>query len=150
MKNLAFAALLILLAGCAHTYNMAGYNYNEQDYKYHKHTIFINLHWNITHPDNDTVVAEGFVEPFSVSDGLRAVRLSLVGLDDQGRVVNSSDGLPRDTYIESPFYPASPFKISLKRNGKERIFTIIGSYYHYELGTASRFERFDYIPITSR
>lgn len=149
MKIIALTAMLLLLAGCAHAYTATG-AYKGQDYQYHKHTIFIKVHWNFTHPDNETVLAEGFVEPFSPDDVIHTVRLSLVGLDSQGKVVNSSEGMPRDNYIESPFYPASPFRISMKLNGKEKIFTITGSYYHYELDKAGRIERFDNIPITSR
>ena len=149
MKKIALIAMLLLLAACAHAYDSAG-AYRVQDYQFHKHTIFLKVHWNFVHPDGETVVAEGIVEPFSPDDGLHSVRLDLVGLDSQGNVVNSSEGMPRDIYIESPLYPASPFRISMKLNGKEKIFTITGSYFHYELGKKTRFERIDYIPITSK
>ena len=149
MKKLAITAMLLLLAGCAHAYNMSA-SYKVQDYQFHKHTIYLKVHWNITKPDCDTVIAEGFVEPFNHDNGLRAVQLELVGLDGQGKVVNSSSGTTRDPYIEPTFYPASPFRISMKLNGKENVLTITGSYYHYEVGRRSRFERIDYIPISSR
>jgi len=149
MKKLAFAALLLLLASCAYGYDMLS-PYKVQDYQFHKHTIYIKVHWNIIKPDSDTVIADGFVEPFNHDEGLRAVQLELVGLDDQGKVVDSSGGTPRDPYIESPFYPASPFRIIMRLNGKEKALTITGSYYHYEIGKWGRFGRIDYIPITSR
>jgi len=150
MKKIAITLMLLLLAACAYAYDLPGASYKVQDYQWHKNTLFIKVHWNFTHPDNDTIVAEGFVEPFNHDNGLRAVQLSLVGLDDQGNAVNSSDGMPRDIYIESPFYPASPFKITMKLNGKEKAFTMIGSYFHFELGRKTRFERIDFIPVTSR
>jgi hypothetical protein len=149
MKKLALTAMLLFLAGFAYAYDTPA-SYKAQDYQLHKHTIYIKVHWNMTRPDNDTVVAEGFVEPFSRDEGLRAVQLELVGLDDQGKVVNSSEGTPRDANIESPLYPASPFRISMKLNGQEKSFTMTGSYYHYELGEKTRNERIDHIPITSR
>lgn len=149
MKKIALTMMLLLLAGFAYAYDTPA-SYKTQDYQLHKHTIYIKVHWNMTRPDSDTVVAEGFVEPFSRDEGLRAVQLELVGLDDQGKVVNSSAGTTRDAYIESPLYPASPFRISMKLNGKEKALTITGSYYHYELGRRGRFERIDYIPISAR
>jgi len=149
MKKLAFAALLLLLASCAYGYDMLA-PYKVQDYQFHKHTIYIKVHWNITKPDKDTVIAEGFVEPFNHDDGLRAVQLELVGLDGQGKVVNSSEGAPRDVYIESTFYPASPFRITMKLNGKEKALTMTGTYYNYEIGRRGRFERIEYITLTSR
>ncbi len=145
MKNLALAVMLVLFAGFAYAYDPAGVSYNARDYQLQKHTIYIKVHWNLTRPDKDTVVAEGFVEPFTPGEGLRAVRLELVGLDEHGDVVNSVEGLPRDNYIESPFYPASPFKIMMKLNGREKAVTINGSYYHYDLGRKTRFERFEFL-----
>ncbi len=149
MKKLAIVAMLMLLAGSAYAYDMIA-PYKVQDYQFHKHTIFLKVHWNITRPDSDSVVAEGYVEPFNHDNGLRGVQLELVGLDDQGKVVNSSPGTTRDPYIEPTFYPASPFRIYMKLNGKEKVLTITGSYYHYEVGRRGRFERIDYIPISSR
>ena len=149
MKKIALTLMLLLLVGCAHAYDTTS-SYKAQDYQMHKHTIFIKVHWNFVHPDNGTVVAEGFVEPFNPGDGLHTVRLILVGLDGQGKEVNSSEGLPRDNYIESPYYSASPFRISMKLNGKEKTLTIRGSYYHYELDRKNRIERLDFIPVESR
>jgi hypothetical protein len=149
MKKLALTALLLLLASCAYGYNMLA-PYQVQDYQFHKHTIFIKVHWNITKTDGDSVVAEGFVEPFNHDNGLRAVQLELVGLDEQGKVVNSSEGTPRDPLIDPTFYPGSPFRISMKLNGKEKALTMTGSYYHYDIGRRGRFEQLDYIPIGIR
>ena len=149
MKRLAITALLLLIAGSAYAYDMLA-PYNVQDYQFHKHTIFLKVHWNITRPDSDTVVAEGFVEPFNHDNGLRAAQLELVGLDDQGKVVNSAEGTPRDPVIEPTFYPASPFRISMKLNGKEKALTMTGSYYHYDISRRGRFEQIDYIPVMSR
>lgn len=149
MKKLAFAALLLALASSAYAYDMLA-PYKVQDYQFHKHTIYIKVHWNIAKTDSDTVVAEGFVEPFNHDDGLRAVQLELVGLDDQGKVINSSEGTPRYPYIEPTFYPSSPFRITMKLNGKEKALTMTGSYYHYPLGRRGRFEQIDYIPIGAK
>lgn len=146
MKKLALAAILTILAGCAHAYGTTGVSYNGRGYRFHENTVYIKVYWNIARPGKDTAVAEGFVEPFSPGEGIHTVRLTLVGLDDQGRVVSSADGVPRDNYIESPYYPASPFKITLKLTGKEKALTIRGSYYHYGLGRGSRLERFDFFP----
>jgi hypothetical protein len=145
MKKLSLIALMLLLAGCAHAYNTA-VSYHAQNYQFHKHTIFIKIHWNIVRPDNNTVVAEGFVEPFNPDVVIHTVRLDLVGLDGRGKVVNSAEGMPRDLYIESPYYPASPFKISMKLTGKEKALTITGNYYYYEMNRAGRSEHIDFIP----
>lgn len=149
MKKLAITALLLLLAGNAYAYDMLS-PYKVQDYQFHKHTIFIKVHWNIAKTDSDTVVAEGFVEPFNHDNGIRAAQLELVGLDEQGKVVNSSEGTTRYPYIEPTFYPASPFRISMKLNGKEKVLTMTGSYFHYTLDRRGRTEQIDYIPIGAR
>ncbi len=150
MKKLALAAiLLLLLASTAYGSSMLA-PYKVQDYQFHKHTIYLKVHWNITKTDSDTVVAEGFVEPFNHDEGLRGVQLELVGLDEQGNVVNSSSGTPKYPLIDPTFYPASPFRITMKLNGKEKALTITGSYYHYEIGRLGRFEEIDYIPIGAK
>jgi hypothetical protein len=149
MKKLAFVMTLWLLAGCAHHYTVSAFH--ARDYQFSKHTIFIKVYWNLTRPDKYTVTAKGFVEPFSPDNGLWAVRLRLAGLDAQGRIVNSAEGMPRDENIESPFYPASPFSITMKTIGQEKSFTITGSYFHYGIGRKPPMDsaHIDYIPIAS-
>jgi hypothetical protein len=151
MKKLALITMLLLLAGCAHAYSATN-SYKAQDYQSHKHTLFIKVHWNLIGPENNVVTAEGFVEPFNNDNAVQAVRLRLVGLDEQGRIMNSAEGMPRDQYIESPFYPASPFRITMKLNGKEKNFTIIGSYFYNGIDKMPRLDaaHIDYIPLASR
>ena len=149
MKKLALVITLLLLAGCAH-YPVS--TFNARDYQFRKNTLFIKVYWNLVRPEKkDTVTAQGFVEPFSPDNGLQAVRLSLVGLDEQGKIVNSAEGMPRDQNIESPLYPASPFAITMKLNGQEKDFTIIGSYFYYGTGKKPILDaaHIDYIPLTS-
>ena len=148
MKKLALIATLLLLAGCAH-YSVS--TFHARDYQFRKNTLFIKVYWNIIRPEKDTVTAEGFVEPFSPDNGLEAVQLRLVGLDAQGKIVNSAEGMPRDEIIESPFYPASPFSITMKLNGKEKDFTITGSYFYYGINNRPPMDaaHIDYIPIAS-
>jgi hypothetical protein len=149
MKKLAFIMTLLLFAGCAHYYSVSAFH--ARDYQFAKNTLYIKVYWNLTRQDKDTVTAKGFVEPFNPDNGLQAVQLSLVGLDGQGKIVNSAEGMPRDEIIESPFYPASPFSITMKLNGQEKSFTIIGSYFHYGIGRKPPLDaaHIDYIPITS-
>jgi hypothetical protein len=148
MKKLALVITLLLLAGCAH---YSATTYHARDYQFSKNTLFIKVYWNIIRPDKNTVTAQGFVEPFSLDNGLQAVKLSLVGLDEQGKIVNSAEGMPRDEDIESPFYPASPFAITMKTNGEEKDFTIIGSYFYYGVGKKPALDsaHIDYIPLAS-
>ena len=65
--------------------------------------------------------------------------------------MNSAEGMPRDEDIESPFYPASPFAITMKTNGEEKDFTIIGSYFYYGVGKKPTLDsaHIDYIPLAS-
>ena len=112
--------------------------YKAGDYQWHKQTNFIKVHWSYTQKDSDTIIAEGFVEPFNPDTGVNFVKLKLVGLDAQDKVVSSAEGIPRDNYIESPFYPASPFRIAMKLSGKEKVITITGSYYYYSLSGKRR------------
>jgi hypothetical protein len=154
-KYLAPFALLLTLAGCVvYPYDDYYYrhHYHERYYRYSKATNFMKMHWDVTKDDNSAVVAEGYVEPFNPDNGLTAVRLELVGLDAQGNVVNKADGIPKDNYIESPYYPSSPFKIEMKLNGREKSFTMAGSYYHYGLGERQKIDtrHIDYIPVSSR
>lgn len=148
MKKAAAAVVLVmLLAGCGHGQRTLVNVYNAEDFGQHKHTIWLKLHWNYLHPDNGTIVANGYVEPFSPSSGLNSVRLELVGLDDNGEVVNSAPGMPRDNYIASPI-DESPFRITMPLNGREKRFTIRGSYYYTEdERPVPRDTRFDYIPL---
>jgi hypothetical protein len=148
MKKLAFVITLWLLAGCAHHYSMDAFH--ARDYQFAKNTLFIRVYWNLIR-EKDTVTAKGFVEPFNPDNGLQAVQLRLVGLDEQGKIVNSAEGMPRDQQIESPLYPASPFSITMKLNGKEKSFTITGSYFHYGIGRRPPMDaaHIDYIPIAS-
>jgi hypothetical protein len=147
-KRTLFTITLLLLAGCAHHYYVSAFH--ARDYQFHKNTLFIKVHWNLIQ-EKDTVTAKGFVEPFSPDNGLWAVKLRLVGLDEQGKIVNSAEGMPRDEQIESPFYPASPFAITIKTNGQEKSFTITGSYFHYGIGRRPPMDaaHIDYIPIAS-
>jgi len=124
-----FVAALVMLAGCGHTTEPLFGKYDAVDYREHKHTIWIKVNWDYTRPDADTIVAEGYVEPYNKGDGLRDVRLELVGLDDAGEVVNSTNGIPKDTVIISPI-DQSPFRITMRLNGREKRFTIRGSYYY--------------------
>ena len=144
------AALAALAASCAPKTTYVGL-YRAQDYQWHKQTNFIKVHWNYSNPDKQTLVAEGFVEPFNPKDGLHTVRLELVGMEEHGAVVNTAEGAPRDTYIEHPLYPYSPFKIVMKLKGGEKDFTIKGSYYHYLVGMKPDFsvKSLDYIPLSA-
>lgn len=147
MKNAAAALLVMLLAGCGHGQRTLVNVYNPEDFGQHKHTIWLKLHWNYLHPGDGTIVADGYVEPFSPSSGLNTVRLELVGLNENGEVVNSASGMPRDNYIITPI-DESPFRISMPLNGREKRFTIRGSYYYTEdEWPVSSDSRFDYIPL---
>jgi len=122
--------------------------YKPNDYQQYKNTLYIKLHWNLNRPDASTVVADGYVEPFSPRYGVHAVRLELVGLDENGKVVNKASGAPADDNIVSPL-DTSPFRITMKRNGREKEFTIRGEYYHYIAGTTRDFgsRQYDTIPL---
>ena len=138
------------LTACAHAAYTGG-TYDARGYRFHKHTTFIKVHWNLLSQEEGTVVADGFVEPFNPGDGLNAVRLKLVGLDEKDNVVSSAEGMPKDEYIESPFYPASPFRLAMKLTSKEKVITMTGYYYHYKLDMRPRLSgrQLDNIPLTS-
>jgi len=146
------AAMLALLASCGHAKPLAldTFKLHQQDYQWHKSTMWIRAHWNYKYPDKETVVAEGFVEPFDPHNGVHDVALELVGIDDDGNVVNSASGRPSDNYIISPL-DKSPFKISMKLNGKETGYTIRGSYYRYTAGSQPNYNSasYDTIPLKS-
>ena len=150
MRRLLLFALLLFLTACAHAAYTGG-TYDARGYRFHKHTTFIKVHWNLLSQEEGTVVADGFVEPFNPDTGLNFVRLKLVGLDAGGEVVSSAEGVPRDNYIESPFYPASPFRIAMKLSGKEKVITITGGYYYYSLSGKRRLagSTYDTIPLSS-
>lgn len=144
------AALALILAACGHGSGMVR-QYKAEDYQWHKQTNFIKVHWNYVQHGNEDITAQGFVEPFSPTNGVFMVRLRLVGLDEKGDVLSSAEGMPKDNDIISPMTPKSPFSIKLKPTGKEAEFTLTGSYYHYLAGESPRFgSRFlDYIPVKS-
>ncbi len=148
-KLMAMAALALLLASCGHA-TKAVRSYHARDYQWHKNTPWLKLHWNYKHPGKGTIVAEGYVEPFNPRYGLHGVNLELVGLDEGGNVVNEAAGRPEDSYIASP-YDTSPFRITMRLNGREKGFTIKGSYYHYVLGEMPDFDsrNIDYIPLVA-
>lgn len=150
MRRLALFAMLLFLTACAHA-GYTGGTFDARGYRFHKNTTFIKVHWNLLQQGADEVVADGFVEPFNPDTGLNFVRLKLVGLDAKGDIVSSGEGIPRDNYIESPFYPASPFRITMKLSGKEKVITMTGSYYYYSLSEKRRLagSMFDTIPLTS-
>ena len=151
--------LLLLTAGtllalsasaCAHRSYMSLELYKPQYYQWHKNTIWIRAHWNYTRPDKDTIIAEGFVEPFDHATSLHGVSLELVGLDETGEVVNTAAGRPADNYITQPL-DKSPFRITMKLNGKEADFTIRGRYYHFMTGGRPSFDtkQLDWLPLYS-
>lgn len=121
-----------------------------ENYAFHKNTPFIKVHWNIVRPDKDTVVAEGYVEPFSHNDELYMVDLRLVGLDEDGKIVSKAGGRPKDNLIAPPV-DASPFRIVMHLTGEETDFTITGSYYHFDIGEPVSLDAraFDTIPLES-
>ncbi len=127
------AALPFLFAACAMAKSPLARTYYAKDYQWHKETGWIKVHWNIIQKGDKTVVAEGFVEPFNPRYGVFGVELNLVGLDAEGKVVNSASGRPADYNIYSPF-DYSPFSIKMETNGNEKEFTITGSYYHFGNG----------------
>jgi hypothetical protein len=152
MKRLIlFAALVVMLAACGGRTNVTLIGlYDAKDYQWHKNTIYIKLHWNLKRPDKDTIIAEGFVEPFNPKLGLHNVDLELVGLGENDEVVNTATGRPKDNYIASPL-GKSPFRITMKLNGREKDFTIKGGYYHYVAGVPPDFSsaNYDYIQLHS-
>ena len=149
MKKLFAALLITFIATCGCAYLKSGKEeFKAQDFKFHKHTLHIKVHWNVI-SDGKTALAEGFVEPFSPGEGLLDVRLKLVALDGSGKEVNSVEGMPRDIKIESPYWPASPFRLAMPLNGGEKSFTVAGRYQFYPVG--GRIEdgsrSMDYIPV---
>jgi len=152
MKKLMLLAVLVLmLASCGGRTDVTLLGlYDAKDYQWHKNTIYIKLHWNYKKPDKDTIVVEGFVEPFDPRTGLHDVDLEFVGLDEKGEVVNSATGRPKDNYIVSPI-SRSPFRITMKLNGRETDYTIKGGYYHYIAGQQPDFSaaNYDYIQLHS-
>ena len=83
MKKLALVVTLLLLAGCAHHYSVDAFN--ARDYQFAKNTLFIKVYWNLTRPEKDTVTAKGSSNRSAPITDCQAVRLRLVGLDEQGR-----------------------------------------------------------------
>ncbi len=77
-------------------------------------------------------------------------RLPVPGLDAEGKVVNSVEGMPKDTRIASPL-STSPFRLTMKLNGSEEDFTMRGSYYHFDAGEREDFDTksYDTIPLKS-
>ena len=142
-------ALVVALAACHSNVTLVGLYY-PKDYQWHKNTQFIKVHWNLKKTDKGTVVADGFVEPFSPRYGVHHVNLELLGLDKSGNVVNSAKGMPEEITVVSPI-DRSPFKIEMKLRGDEQDFTVKGQYFHFvsggvvDLGAAS----LDYIPLKS-
>jgi hypothetical protein len=149
-KLIIAAVIAVVLAACSHKAGVVKH-YKAGDYQWHKQTNFIKVHWSYTQKDSDTIIAEGFVEPFNPGNGVFMVRLKLVGLDDKGEIISSAEGMPKDNDIISPMTPKSPFEIKLKPTGKETEFTITGSYYHYQAGDMQRLGSsfLDYIPVRS-
>ena len=147
-KLLLFAVILLALTSCAGKKVTLVNLYHTKDYQWHKNTLYIKVHWNIEKPDANTVVADGYVEPFSPRTGLHNVELELVGLDKDGKVVNSAKGKPTDIRIVSPI-AASPFRMTMKLHGSEDEFTVRGSYYHFNTGGREDFssQAYDSIPL---
>ena len=143
------AALPFLLAACAGKSTLVR-TYYAKDYQWHKQTNWIKVHWNITRPDDKTVLAEGFVEPFNQMNGVFGVKLNLLGLDADGKVVGSASGRPADYNIVSPF-DTSPFSIRMATTGKEKDYTITGSYYYFQAGSRLSLDPqyLDQIPLIS-
>ena len=79
-----------------------------------------------------------------------AQSLELVGLDADGKAVNSVEGMPKDNRIVSPI-ATSPFRITMRLNGKEDDFTVRGSYYHFVMGAREDLDlrSYDTIPLKS-
>lgn len=152
MKKLyALSALLLLaalFASCGNTKSTLVEIYHPKDYQWHKNTLGVKLHWNYLRPDEATIVADGYVEPFNPSNGVHTVRLELVGLDKDGNVVNTASGIPKDNYIVHPL-DESPFAITMKLNGSEKRFTIRGTYYNFNTGEIPDYSSSDieYIPL---
>ena len=148
-KLLLFAVILLALTSCGKKITLVNL-YQPKDYQWHKNTLYIKVHWNIERPDANTVVADGYVEPFDPKTGLHNVRLELVGMDADGNVVNSVAGMPKDTRITSPL-STSPFRLTMKLNGKEDDFTMRGSYYHFVAGAREDMDitSYDTIPLKS-
>jgi len=150
MKRLiALAVISLLLASCGQVSRNIK-PLHAYDYQWHKQTLYIKVHWNYQHPDKDTIVADGFVEPISLKYGVHDVALELVALDGDGEVVNSVSGRPADNYIASPL-DTSPFRITMKLKGGEERFTIKGTYFFYIGGTTPDLDakRFDNIPLVA-
>jgi hypothetical protein len=136
MRRILLAVLAVLfIAGCSRLTSITQINvFDEHDYQWHKVTLNIKVHWSYKRPDPQTIVAEGYVEPFDPKTCLNHVRLELVGLDADGNVVNSAKGKPADELILQP-NAASYFRIQMKLNGKEKDFNIRGSYHYFLQGT---------------
>jgi hypothetical protein len=147
-KLILFAVIVLALSSCGGKKITLVNLYQTKDYQWHKNTLYIKVHWNYENPDAETIVADGYVEPFDFKTGLQRVRLELVGLDADGKVVSSAEGMPKDVRIASPM-STSPFRISMKLNGKEEDFTVRGSYYHFDAGGREDMDlrSYDIIPL---
>jgi len=138
----------LIVTACGHAQPFKAYR--ADDYQWHKNTLYLRAHWNIKKTAPDTVVAEGFVEPFNHEEGLQSVNLELVGLDKDGNVISSAKGMPEDPLIFPPIM-GSLFRITLKLKGPEDDFAIRGTYYHYKIGMRPSYssEAYDTIPLKS-
>ena len=149
-KLLLLTIILLTLTSCGGKKITLVNLYRAQDYQWQKNTLYIKVHWNIERPDANTIIADGYVEPFTPATGLHHVRLELVGLDANGIAVNSVYGIPKDTRIVSPI-STSPFRLTMKLNGKEDDFTMRGGYYHFDAGAREDMDlrSYDTIPLKS-
>lgn len=132
-KLLLFAVILLALTSCGGKKITLVNLYHTKDYQWHKNTLYIKVHWNIEKPDANTIVADGYIEPFEPKTGLHSIRLELVGMDADGKVVNSVEGMPKSNRIVAPL-STSPFRLTMKLKGSEDDFTVRGSYYHFIAG----------------
>ncbi len=63
-KLILFAVILLALTSCGGKKITLVNLYHTKDYQWHKNTLYIKVHWNIERPDANTVVADGYIEPF--------------------------------------------------------------------------------------
>jgi hypothetical protein len=92
----------------------------------------VELFWNCTRPQPDTLVLEGLAfNPRTASD-IRRLEFALVGVDARGATLGETSGEPQNLLLG--MMRSTPFQLALKTTGSEARFDLFYRFYYTEPG----------------
>ena len=92
----------------------------------------VELFWNCTRPQPDTLVLEGLAFNPRTASYIRRLEFALVGVDARGATLGETTGEPQSPLLGTMH--STPFQLAVKTTGSEARFDLFYRFYYTEPG----------------